>query len=608
MSKASKHRECPAVGRRITAAECGENRISRYACPGDCPFNPFGPANYAQQLEIEARTDEESLKWFRQESRNAPVVDEVVRRMQQLGEDGYDPEVDYLVTWHLMAAQDDQGLTCAQRWERAGFPGLRNDGRVFMRARMSIRVALLEMHRVLDDEQVEAVDLFDTAPEPFIVRDRPLARVGVRFMTGLTWLYELPHYRRIFGSLGSVSGFAPHGARHVVAEIVRHLGGPTEAPAIRRWIGQHHRRFEDALLATLTERGRRLLAAPAAPEAASGARPADLASGASSRLVVPTLLDARVAPVPTPAAPPFPPASGPEIPDDAAEGPWKYDAEYLDMPLSELDGRTPRQAGQDPALRPLLRELLKDRVRLRDEVNLEEGTAYDCNWLLRELGFDDLVFDPPPPGRLPPPTEDGPETDDEPPVLAEEALEDFRDVEMDPSLPLAPPLPDRPFDRSDILAGVERVASTHERGTEAFRELLQSGCTLFPVVMAATRGLVTPGDLGPLMPCLVQVWYTFVPPETRAPNLRKEELVSAMARWLERLKDAIKDRRPDALEHYLQSHCQPDLTAYVISGLLTMIEEAPRKHRPSPNASAILCAVLAAVVEELDRVHRARLL
>jgi hypothetical protein len=62
MSKSSKLRPCPALGRDISPADCGEPRQSRLACPADCPHNPFGPAHYSQLLEIEDRLDTKSLE------------------------------------------------------------------------------------------------------------------------------------------------------------------------------------------------------------------------------------------------------------------------------------------------------------------------------------------------------------------------------------------------------------------------------------------------------------------------------------------------------------------------------------------------------------------
>ena len=41
MGEAKKRRHCPAIGREISAADCGENRQSRHACPESCEHNPF---------------------------------------------------------------------------------------------------------------------------------------------------------------------------------------------------------------------------------------------------------------------------------------------------------------------------------------------------------------------------------------------------------------------------------------------------------------------------------------------------------------------------------------------------------------------------------------
>ena len=56
VSKSKKHqRNCPALGRTITSAECGAGRGSAHACPAECPHFPFTPANYDQHGEIEQR-------------------------------------------------------------------------------------------------------------------------------------------------------------------------------------------------------------------------------------------------------------------------------------------------------------------------------------------------------------------------------------------------------------------------------------------------------------------------------------------------------------------------------------------------------------------------
>jgi hypothetical protein len=129
-----------------------------------------------------------------------------------------------------------------------------------MRAKMKMRVVLLEVRRVPDHEQVEVVDLLEAQPAPFIVRDRGFASSAARFATGLTWTYGLPHYHRMFGSailLPEISTLEP---QEVILEIARHLGGPTEEGPLRRWLAEHFGRVGDALLAVSLERRRMMFA------------------------------------------------------------------------------------------------------------------------------------------------------------------------------------------------------------------------------------------------------------------------------------------------------------------------------------------------------------
>jgi hypothetical protein len=70
---------------------------------------------------------------------------------------------------------------------------------------------------------------------------------------------------------------------------------------------------------------------------------------------------------------------------------------FLDDQVPALNDRTPRAATGDPDLRPKLIHLMKQRVRSLDERNLETGGTDDLNWMLRELGLTEIIFDPSPP-------------------------------------------------------------------------------------------------------------------------------------------------------------------------------------------------------------------
>ena len=102
---------------------------------------------------------------------------------------------------------------------------------------------------------------------------------------------------------------------------------------------------------------------------------------------------------------------------------------FLDNGIPLLDGMAPREAAQTPAMRPKLVELMKSHVRSHDENNLRTGRSTDINWLLAELGLDEINF-PPPPQREPPEGYDEPAGEDgfldAPLVLSKEEVEERR--------------------------------------------------------------------------------------------------------------------------------------------------------------------------------------
>ncbi len=113
------------------------------------------------------------------------------------------------------------------------------------------------------------------------------------------------------------------------------------------------------------------------------------------------------------------------------------------LAIPALDNRTPREAERDPALRPKLVQLMKQRVRNHDERNLQTGRLLrsatktdDINWLLNELELTEITFDPPP--WRPPPA---PSVDDEADLPELPALDGGLGVDADrppaPSLPTA---------------------------------------------------------------------------------------------------------------------------------------------------------------------------
>jgi len=185
MSKSAKRRFCPVVGREIFSAECGENRGSRYACPADCPYSPFAPANYDQLLDLEELVDRKTLEWWFD---TAPDRGLIQAGMEAARKNHSPHALHAFLAREIFFRRDASGRTCARRWEDAGFPGLRNDERVLLRAKLQVRVTLLEVRRVLDAERTEAVDLLQPTGTPLLILDRGLARRAVRFAPFVGWM------------------------------------------------------------------------------------------------------------------------------------------------------------------------------------------------------------------------------------------------------------------------------------------------------------------------------------------------------------------------------------------------------------------------------------
>lgn len=239
MSKASKQRPCPALGREISSADCGEQRQSRLVCPADCAHNPFAAANYTQLLEIEERLDGKTL-----EKLGAMIADRAAlgRDLAKAGRQGAHATHAHIV-WRLFYATEANNATVAQRWEKSGLTELKNDERVLLRAKMQMRIALLEIHRVFAGGRLEAVDLLSPNPAPMILQERSLAGMATRFSNYLTWVFPLPHYWRLSGTGVTIPDVAQLSAREVVQEIVRHLGGPVTEAEMRRWLAEHFLEF-----------------------------------------------------------------------------------------------------------------------------------------------------------------------------------------------------------------------------------------------------------------------------------------------------------------------------------------------------------------------------
>lgn len=597
-------------------------------------------------------------------------------------------------SWQIFFAPDADGRTCCQRWEKAGFPGLKGDQQLLLRGKMQTRIALLEIHRVLDGEQVEAVDLLSPGAPPMRFQDRSLASMAVRFACALTWIYPLPHYWRLSGTAVLLPEMAQFSAEEIVMEIVRHVGGPTEVEALRRWLAENLVRFDDALQATDRMRRMRMIAgldarfgkavyelrAPFATcrqrldevpdvelddlsdaerqegfaearvwftellaakkavptggravlgrvllgqshwrlEAFGGEGFADLRRrfeqclgdlvkmtgeridnlGASlaakepavnESIVPPRLLEDPEQILMASSRMPLS-ASGQSPEQTKLDLELAADRAFLDDQVPALDDKTPREAAADPALRPRLIRLLKQRVRHQDERNLASGRTDDLNWMLRELGTTEILFDPPP-WRPPPPA---PGRDDDSPD------DDFFASEADPNLPPAPPLPGKPLSLEAAARRLEAGMEASETAAEAEATLHASGLTLIEDAGELTEGLLSDEEFSWAVPFLLQVGFVLVPPGHRAPPLDFDDLEQAFRESLSDLEVAMRAGSPKQLQEFPQRSAQPNLLLLLMNEILQSGADAPKKLRPSPVAQTVTLALVRAAVDALS--------
>jgi hypothetical protein len=255
MSKSAKRRMCPAISRKISASECRDHRGSHYHCPAECRFNPFAPANYLNLLKTEQKLASRSFPWLVESAKDPNALKAELSGIIK----SQDPQaINRFMQWNLFFKQDESGLTSAQRWEQAGFPGLKNDEKVLLRHQMRTRVVLLEIREIQSLEQFQAVDLLSPGSAPLVFKDRIVAGSAPRFGPYLAWAYPLPSFWRLSGMAVQLPDMAPCSPLQVVEALATHLGAPAQPEPLRIWLAEHFDACLNALHATALARRKRM--------------------------------------------------------------------------------------------------------------------------------------------------------------------------------------------------------------------------------------------------------------------------------------------------------------------------------------------------------------
>ena len=193
MGQAKKNRGvCPVTGKQIQPAECGANRMSKYACPESCPHNPWSENNYDRHLEIDFRTAERGVSRLNEEAARAGRI-----LTPPSGDSGYEIRQMAYYLKNFFRERDTQGKTFFERWEKEHFAGLNNDQALMFRYMSGFYPVVLEVLHVMDDRRVLAVDRLSADRKPMLLVDYSLAARACRFSSYLAFVYKTPFFCRI---------------------------------------------------------------------------------------------------------------------------------------------------------------------------------------------------------------------------------------------------------------------------------------------------------------------------------------------------------------------------------------------------------------------------
>jgi len=702
MSQSDKRRQCPAVNRSISRAECGEHRITRYACPVDCPFHPFGTARYDELLDLQTRLFKAALERLRDEAIDPFAYH---RDLNQLMNDPTDHGAPAWMNWRLLFQRDADGQTAMERWQKDGFPGIKRDEIKLLQAQGQARLHLLEIRRILDTHLVEAVDLLAPEPRPLRLLDEEIAATATRFSTYLAHLYPLSQVHRVLGTAIGFPDVAQFEPTEILSQIVSHLGGPEDQEARQTWLAEHFNRFSEALSAVALARQETIIQSleaefimttyrlrrpaseclalldqhpqvsadavsdldrkdgfmearawlkdkPDATPESKGTRPVlgrvlfspdacalvamgqrqpgqfrqtveavlgdriefdgevtdDVASALQQRmpefdrsLVPPGLLaNADKVGLSTHRIP-IPPGAG-SVEDTQAQAFREMDQQFLNEPVPALDNRTPRQAAQDPSLRPRLLRLLKQRVRQHDERNLESGRSDDINWMLQELGTTEILVEPPP-WRTPIRRNEWEAAEPETEVWEEAEFEPdsvwSRIVEPEPGRPPAPALPAAPLSMEASAERLNQSLELFDTAQEALEELDRSGATIVADLAELTDELLDESQFSCFTVFLIVQWFSLVPLGVRAPQIDIDRLAERFHHELCAIRKAIEDST-EGISACIADSAQPSFVRALFIYVIGEVKGGPLNNLLAGTSLAVTLCLLKAVTEELD--------
>jgi hypothetical protein len=262
----------------------------------------------------------------------------------------------------------------------------------------------------------------------------------------------------------------------------------------------------------------------------------------------------------------------------------EYLRSFLQRPVPLLDDRTPRQAAADPAMRPRLLTLLKQFIRSHDRANLEKGRTDDINWLLRDLGATELIFDPPPLRPIPA-------------YLDAEQEEDWLDEQPLP----CPTLPAGPLSEEEALDRLEAVRAEFPDVNEMQAAFREEAPDLMALIESLTKDTGGKLDMDVFVVTSSQLWFSFFPSGTACGIINHERFRSEFDQAALKLSSIASS----AANHVLETGRQPHLVGIIAStALQNCIQNKELRNSVSAKCLVLLVMFLHALANELDMVVR----
>jgi hypothetical protein len=275
---------------------------------------------------------------------------------------------------------------------------------------------------------------------------------------------------------------------------------------------------------------------------------------------------------------------------------------FIDGPILALDEQTPRSASQNPLMRSRLLRLMQTHIRNCDEKRRKEGVDIDLNPLLRELGLDELISEPPPLGVKKKEISLRNSEDD---FLTEALFGAADPAALSPLSRLHGP--SRPLRHILSIEEVEERTNAMFESYSTFEESVDAVHRIFPGVLDFTfellSGLV--GKNASSFAVILASRACIVMAGTRhfAMELDFGEIVRLLREDLNqasKIVDVNGEGKPAVLEDWISSSPQPNLMLSLMALMMDAAEDASKKHRVSAEKQFVIFAFIKSLVIKLS--------